>query len=86
MLTAGASGVAEMQTSGSGTTGVKIYFDEADGDRWYLRVYLNSADEEVAELVSQSYVDNVENKSPQVPSELKEIQFDLEDFPESIVQ
>ena len=59
MLTAGASGVAEMQTSGSGTTGVKIYFDEADGDRWYLRVYLNSADEEVVELVSQSYVDNV---------------------------
>ena len=59
MLTAGASGVAEMQTSGSGTTGVKIYFDETDGDRWYLRVYLNSADEEVVELVSQSYVDNV---------------------------
>ena len=28
----------------------------------------------------------VEGKSPQVPSELKEIQFDLEDFPESIVQ
>ena len=28
----------------------------------------------------------VENKNPQVPSELKEIQFDLEDFPESIVQ
>ena len=59
MLIAGASGVAEMQTSGSGTTGVKIYFDETDGDRWYLRVYLNSADEEVVELVSQSYVDNV---------------------------
>ena len=59
MLAAGASGVAEMQTSGSGTTGVKIYFDETDGDRWYLRVYLNSADEEVVELVSQSYVDNV---------------------------
>ena len=59
MLTTGASGVAEMQTSGSGTTGVKIYFDEADGDRWYLRVYLNSADEEVVELVSQSYIDNV---------------------------
>ena len=59
VLTTGASGVAEMQTSGSGTTGVKIYFDEADGDRWYLRVYLNSADEEVVELVSQSYVDNV---------------------------
>ena len=59
MLTTGASGVAEMQTSGSGTTGVKIYFDETDGDRWYLRVYLNPADEEVIELVSQSYVDNV---------------------------
>ena len=59
VLTTGASGVAEMQTSGSGTTGVKIYFDETDGDRWYLRVYLNSADEEVVELVSQSYVDNV---------------------------
>ena len=59
MLTTGTSGVAEMQTSGSGTTGVKIYFDETDGDRWYLRVYLNSADEEVVELVSQSYVDNV---------------------------
>ena len=59
ILTTGASGVAEMQTSGSGTTGVKIYFDETDGDRWYLRVYLNSADEEVVELVSQSYVDNV---------------------------
>ena len=59
MLTTGASGVAEMQTSGSGTMGVKIYFDEADGVRWYLRVYLNSADEEVVELVSQSYVDNV---------------------------
>ena len=59
LLTTGASGVAEMQTSGSGTTGVKIYFDETDGDRWYLRVYLNSADEEVVELVSQSYVDNV---------------------------
>ena len=59
VLIAGASGVAVMQTSGSGTTGVKIYFDETDGDRWYLRVYLNSADEEVVELVSQSYVDNV---------------------------
>ena len=59
VLTTGASGVAEVQTSGSGTTGVKIYFDEADGDRWYLRVYLNSADEEVVELVSQSYVNNV---------------------------
>ena len=59
MLTTGTSGVAEMQTSGSGTTGVKIYFDETDGDRWYLRVYLNSADEEVVELVSQSYIDNV---------------------------
>ena len=59
LLAAGTSGVAEMQTSGSGTTGVKIYFDETDGDRWYLRVYLNSADEEVVELVSQSYVDNV---------------------------
>ena len=59
VLTAGASGVAEMQTSGFGTTEVKIYFDETDGDRWYLRAYLNSADEEVIELVSQSYVDNV---------------------------
>ena len=58
-LTTGASGVTEMHTSGTGTTGVKIYFDEADGDRWYLRVYLNSADEEVIELVSQSYIDNV---------------------------
>ena len=58
-LTTGGSGVTEMQTSGTGTTGVKIYFDEADGDRWYLRVYLNSADEEVVELVSQSYIDNV---------------------------
>ena len=55
----GASGVTEMHTSGTGTTGVKIYFDEADGDRWYLRVYLNSADEEVVELVSQSYITNV---------------------------
>ena len=59
MLTTGTSGGAEMQTSGSGTTGVKIYFDETGGDRWYLRVYLNSADEEVVELVSQSYIDNV---------------------------
>ena len=58
-LLTGASGVTEMHTSGTGTTGVKIYFDEADGDRWYLRVYLNSADEEVVELVSQSYVNNV---------------------------
>ena len=58
-LLTGASGVTEMHTSGPGTTGVKIYFDEADGDRWYLRVYLNSADEEVVELVSQSYIDNV---------------------------
>ena len=46
-LLTGAIGVTEMHTSGTGTTGVKIYFDEADGDRWYLRVYLNSADEEV---------------------------------------
>ena len=59
MLITGASGVTEMHTSGTGTTGVKIYFDEADGDRWYLRVYLNSANEEVVELVSQSYIDNV---------------------------
>ena len=58
-LITGASGVTEMHTSGTGTTGVKIYFDEADGDRWYLRVYLNSADEEVVELVSQSYINNV---------------------------
>ena len=58
-LLTGASGVTEMHTSGTGTTGVKIYFDEADGDRWYLRVYLNSADEEVVELVSQSYISNV---------------------------
>ena len=58
-LLTGASGVTEMNTSGTGTTGVKIYFDEADGDRWYLRVYLNSADEEVVELVSQSYINNV---------------------------
>ena len=57
-LLTGASGVTEMHTSGTGTTGVKIYFDEADGDRWYLRVYLNLADE-VVELVSQSYINNV---------------------------
>ena len=59
MLITGASGVTEMHTSGTGTTGVKICFDEADGDRWYLRVYLNSANEEVVELVSQSYINNV---------------------------
>jgi len=58
-LLTGASGVTEMHTSGTGTTGIKIYFNEADGDRWYLRVYLNPADEEVIELVSQSYIDNV---------------------------
>ena len=37
MLITGASGVTEMHTSGTGTTGVKICLD---GNRWYLRVYL----------------------------------------------
>ena len=55
-LTTGTSGVAEVYTSG-GTTAVKIYFEETDGDRWYLRV--NSDNNEAVEIVSESYVNNV---------------------------
>jgi len=38
---------------------VKIYFEETDGDRWYLRV--NSDNNEAVEIVSESYVNNVCN-------------------------
>ena len=55
-LTTGTSGVSEVFTSG-GTTAVKIYFEETDGDRWYLRV--NSDNNEAVEIVSESYVNNV---------------------------
>ena len=55
-LTTGTSGVSEVFTSG-GTTAVKIYFEEADGDRWYLRV--NSDNDEAVEIVSETYVNNV---------------------------
>ena len=57
-LTTGTSGVSEVFTSG-GTTAVKIYFEETDGDRWYLRV--NSDNNEAVEIVSESYVNNVCN-------------------------
>jgi len=55
-LTTETSGVSEVFTSG-GTTAVKIYFEETDGDRWYLRV--NSDNNEAVEIVSESYVNNV---------------------------
>ena len=55
-LTTGTSGTSEVFTSG-GTTAVKIYFEETDGDRWYLRV--NSDNNEAVEIVSESYVNNV---------------------------
>ena len=55
-LTTGTSGTSEVFTSG-GTTAVKIYFEETDGDRWYLRV--NSNNNEAVEIVSESYVNNV---------------------------
>ena len=55
-LTTGTSGVSEVFTSG-GTTAVKIYFQETDGDRWYLRV--NSDNNEAVEIVSESYVNSV---------------------------
>ena len=55
-LTTGASGTSEVFTSG-GTTAVKIYFEETDGNRWYLRV--NSDNNEAVEIVSESYVNNV---------------------------
>jgi len=55
-LTTGTSGASVVFTSG-GTTAVKIYFEEADGNRWYLRV--NSNNNEAVEIVSESYVNNV---------------------------
>ena len=50
------SDTSEVFTSG-GTTAVKIYFEETDGDRWYLRV--NSDNNEAVEIVCESYVNNV---------------------------
>jgi len=38
---------------------MKIYFEETDGDRWYLRV--NSDNDEAMQIVSESYVNNVSN-------------------------
>ena len=52
----GTSGVSEVFTSG-GTTAVKIYFEDTDGDRWYFRV--NSDNDEAVEIVSESYVTDV---------------------------
>ena len=59
-LTTGTSGVSEVFTSG-GTTAVKIYFHETDGDRWYLRV--NSDNNEAVEIVSESYVNSVSSRA-----------------------